>query len=77
MILKADETDIETAEREALALKQEGGKSLTVNANGNNVALIAWRKSGGPLLPLVLTRMEARRLAALLYDAAAEADLWK
>jgi hypothetical protein len=55
--------------REVLTLKKEGGKSLTVNAHGSDVALIVWRKNGAPLLPLQLNRIEAQRLRAML-DAA-------
>lgn len=65
--------DAEQQVREVLTLKKEGGKSLTVHANGGDVALIAWRKNGGALLPMVLSRMEAQRLRSMLDAAIAEA----
>jgi hypothetical protein len=55
--------------REVLTLKKEGGKSLTVNAHGADVALIVWRKNGAPLLPLQLNRIEAQRLRTMLEAA--------
>ena len=65
--------DTEQQVREVLMLKKEGGKSLTVHASGGDVALIAWRKNGGALLPLVLNRMEAQRLRNMLDAAIVEA----
>lgn len=62
-----------TSERDVLVLKKEGGKSLTAHATGGDIALIAWRKSGGALLPLLLNRMEAQRLCAMLKAAVDEA----
>lgn len=59
--------------REVLALKKEGGKSLTCHASGSDIALIAWRKNGGVLLPLALNRMEAQRLRNMLDVAISEA----
>jgi hypothetical protein len=60
-------------EREVLTLKKEGGKALTCHASGSDVALIAWRKNGGALLPLVLNRMEAQRLRSMLDAAISDA----
>ncbi len=62
-----------SVERKVLTLKKEGGKSLTCHASGSDVALIAWRKSSGVLLPLALNRMEAQYLRGMLDDAIAEA----
>jgi hypothetical protein len=70
---KIDDMETEQQAREVLLLKKEGGKSLTVHSSGGDVALIAWRKNGGALLPLVLNRMEAQRLRAMLDAAIAEA----
>jgi hypothetical protein len=61
-----------SADRAVLALKKEGGKSVTAQASGADVALIFWRKNGGVLLPLVLSRMEALKLRDMLDDAAFE-----
>ena len=58
---------------EILLLKKEGGKKVTVRSFGNDVAITVWRKNDGVLLPLVLNRMEALRLASLIQTAAAEA----
>jgi len=54
-----------------LPLTKESGKSLTVNVSGDDVALIAWRRNGGALLPLALTAREAQALRGML-DAALE-----
>jgi hypothetical protein len=53
-------------------MKYENGKKITVNAAGVDVALIVWRKTGGPLLPLKLNRIEAQRLRDMLDAAVAE-----
>lgn len=58
---------------EPMLLKKEGGKKVTVQVSGSDVAMIFWRKNDGVLLPLVLNRMEAKRLASWLLEAAAEA----
>ena len=50
--------------QEVLFLKREGGKKITVSAYGNDVVITVWRKNDGVLLPLVLNRMEAQRLAS-------------
>lgn len=57
----------------ALLLKKENGKTVTVTARGSDVAMIFWRKNNGVLLPLVMNRMEAKRLASMILEAAAEA----
>lgn len=49
-----------------LFLKKEGGKKITVKTHGSDVVLTVWRKNDGVLLPLVMNRMEAQRLAAAI-----------
>ena len=58
---------------EPMLLKKEGGKKVTVQASGEDVAMIFWRKNDGVLLPLVLNRMEASRLALALANAVEDA----
>lgn len=60
-------------ERKVLPLRRENGRSATANASGHRVALIFWRKSGAPLLPLVLDSDEAAALADMLNAAVKEA----
>ncbi len=55
-------------------LKKENGKSLTVKTFGANVVLTVWRKSGAPLLPLEMNRMEAQNLRNYLQAAIDEAS---
>jgi hypothetical protein len=49
---------------DVLFLKKEGGKKITIAPYGSDVVITVWRKNDGVLLPLVLNRMEAQRLAA-------------
>ncbi len=56
----------ETLGSNILFLKKEGGKKITVAPYGTDVVLTVWRKNDGVLLPLVLNRMEAQRLAAAI-----------
>ena len=62
-----------STDNQVLLLKKEGGKKVTVTARGSDVAMIFWRKNDGVLLPLVMNRMEAKRLASMILEAAAEA----
>lgn len=56
-----------------IALRNESGKTITVNISGEQVALIVWRKSGGVLLPLTLRVWEAKLLVNELQTAIKEA----
>lgn len=48
---------------------QEGGKAITVEPSGKNVAIIVWRKNGGVLLPMALAKDEAKALRDMLDSA--------
>jgi hypothetical protein len=50
----------------------ENGKAITAEPSGDRVALIVWRKNGAPMLPLVLTKSEARALSRQLEGASVD-----